>query len=406
MRAFFAKAGGYAASTVALAVATVLTIPAVIGGGGQAAWEMYVLAQASGAILAVLSSFGWTVMGPASVANEDAAFRWHAYRISFIARLIVFMPFAAILLAVSSSVGAGDVAGLLICVAVGLNGLSAAWVFIGAGKPLALLWFDTIPRVVGIVIGCLLILSTGSLLAFSVAQLIGAAGAVSMSAIALRREAARPDRSSVTIRELRSGYRRHFSGAIATAVSLVYLSLPVLAVGAMLPSALAQFGLVDRLHKLASAGLQPVSQFNQGWVPRGAESLLHTRIRRAIKLNSLAGAFIALAVLLGAPVAASILSLGTIHVGFDYSVPLALVIFATFLSQCTGMACLSALKLTRAIAVSASLGAVVVVIGLFLLIPWLGGPGATWAIAAAELTVVAAQLLVLRAHLRVPTMTH
>ena len=95
-----------------------------------------------------------------------------------------------------------------------------------------------------------------------------------------------------------------------------------------------------------------------------------------------------------------LLSGGTLTIPFALAVPMAVNLAAILASQLTGFACLTAFGLTRALATSTIVGAVVGTALMLPLLLWIGAPGVAWGLAAAELCVLAVQLVTLAPKLR------
>jgi hypothetical protein len=393
MRTVALRLGTYGLSTAFLGLASLASIPAVIAGGGKGAWVSYVLGQAIGSILAIVSSFGWTVGGPARAAQLHSDEISRSCRVSVFARLVVFGPFAVAAVVIYFLISnANEVETAVIALAIGVSGMSSSWLLVGTQRPGVLLALDTTPRVAGMLIGSVAISLTGSLMAFAVLVFVGNLCAVLGPFVYFK---AHRSTQPISPRDIFAALRDNRSGAIATLASTVYLSLPVLYLGAFVPTAVVQFGLVDRLHKFISAGLQPLAQFNQGWVPGGNPLLLRKRILRVLKVNLALGLVIGGLVVVLAPAGALLLSVGRVQIGFEYSLPLGVVIFATVVSQCTGMTCLAALSRSSDIAISAMVGAVVGLPMLFLFVSAFSGAGAVWSVAATEVLVLLYQTIAL-----------
>ena len=104
----------------------------------------------------------------------------------------------------------------------------------------------------------------------------------------------------------------------------------------------------------------------------------------ALGLGALGGVVYAVA----GPWIGEVLSGGTLTISFALAVPMAVNLAAILASQLTGFACLTAFGLTRTLATSTIVGAVV---GTALMVPlllWIGAPGVAWGLAIAELCVL------------------
>lgn len=388
-RRVIALVTGFAASTMLVGIASVVTIPAILIGAGESGWSTYIVAQSIGAGVNILTMFGWGIAGPASVAPLTPGGTARRARESLRIRSIAF--------AISASGGAvlawmltgGSVAAVLITLGMGLYGFGFGWVFIGRHEPVRLLCLDAIPRAGGMILGAVAVWLTGNLAAFGIAVISGAVIATALPLIALGPKSQSGDELP---QSLRSELKTYTPSAIAGAISLAYFSLPMILLAILLPSALAAAGLADRIQKLLYAGIQPISQFSQGYVARGAASEVKLRILRGLRWSALIAPILGLLVALLGPLAGEILSAGAVNIGYEFSVAIGIAVAATLVSQYVGTACFPALGRTTAVPVSAAAGAIAAVAALPALIHVLGGSGAIWTVASSEVVVVAIQL--------------
>ena len=144
----------YALSVALLAATSLLAIPVMVAAAGADVWAAAAMGQSLGAICFVLVSFGWGVNGPAEVAGLAAAQR-RIYFASSVKTRVVLAAVVIPALAAASSVlsptyGGYAALGLL---STGLTGWTSSWYFIGTGRAWTLLCADTIPRVIGTMLG-------------------------------------------------------------------------------------------------------------------------------------------------------------------------------------------------------------------------------------------------------------
>ena len=160
--------------------------------------------------------------------------------------------------------------------------------------------------------------------------------------------------------------------------------------------------LADRLFAFANAGLAPINQTLQGWIPHPELAVRLVRIRRGTRIViAVALAAVLSYALLAGPVGL-LLSTGRVSLGWPIVLAYAATLGFTTASQTVGVACLTSLGAIRSVAWSAATGAV---IGVALLVPMtalLGATGAATAEAAAEGIVIGVQVLALRRRLRGP----
>lgn len=379
------KLATYAGSTALLGITSVVSVPAILIGVGEEAWSHYVIAQAVGAAVGLVVVFGWTISGPASLAGRTVQQQHEELSASATLRTILFVIVAPAGAAVTVTLTGGSLAAALLSTALGVYGLTFGWYFVGVHDAVGLFVNDAVPRAAGVLVGCLLAAVVGDLLWYAVPVLFGAMTAFLLPAFRLG------VRYSWSRHEVVSRLRMHLPAALASALSLVYLSLPALTVAALTPSSVARFGLADRILKLGTAASQPVAQFNQGAISTGTRDGLTERIRVASVRTMFAAVGVCAVAIALVPLAGSLLSGGRLSLGLDYSIPVGIVLFATILSQLAGTACLPALGVRGAITISATAGAIVCVGLLATAVPKFGGVAAMWSVACAELVVLAVQ---------------
>ena len=157
-----------------------------------------------------------------------------------------------------------------------------------------------------------------------------------------------------------------------------------------------------RAHRTARALLDPTGRADRpglGAVPRPRSST-----RRALDVSlrspSVSACSAESSTPSRAPGSATCSRAARCAIPFALAVPMAVNLAAILASQLTGFACLTAFGLTRALATSTIVGAVVGTALMLPLLLWIGAPGVAWGLAAAELCVLAVQLVTLAPKLR------
>lgn len=396
------RMGGFAASVVVSAVAGLVAIPLVVHGAGPTAWADLAVGQAAGTIAGVVIAYGWGVFGASRIGAANRSERAALYSSSMRVRFSLFFVAAPVAAAVGavSALGHG-VEAALTAITFSLVGLGAAWYFIGSARPRALLLAETAPRALGTVSGALAAGLAHSLLAYALLQLGGyLAAVIAASYLALRGSGVRAFRSFPS----RDASRGSDGWGLVTALChQVYIAVPTLVASAITPSWLTAYALADRTLRYANNAVQPFGQTLQGWVPAASGGQLHRRMRIAILASSGFGLVCGVGFAVLAPWVAGAVALGTVHVGFDLSVPLGCVIAFSTVSLCTGTSCLVLLGRSRQTAYSAVLGAVLGLPAMVVGASWLGGPGVAWGVVVAEGVSLIFQLVVLARVWRAPT---
>lgn len=373
---------GFALSIALLAVASLAAIPVMVGAEGDRVWGAIALGQAVGAIAAAAIGFGWGVSGPARIAVADGPHRRTAYVESVRARAALFVPIAATSGALAALV-APQSPGLAVLGALtaATAGVSANWYFVGTGSPYALLVAETVPRVLGTVIGIALMLGGAGAAAGLAGMLGGLVAAFVCSTLWIllglrphRDLAPRPARLSRVLAEQRHG----MGSALGSAV---YIALPLVVVTVVAPAAQPVFALVDKLQRQVSVALQPVITVAQGWVPRRDVAQSAARARTALAVGAAAASVIGLVVVLTGGPALRWLGGGEIAVMPLAVVLMALFVAVNFFESLVAKALLPSLGRLR-------IGAHATVVSTFVVVPLVALGAALWGAVGALTAVV------------------
>lgn len=376
---------------------SLIAIPIVTGIAGAAHWASMATGQAIGASFAVVVIFGWGLTGPVTVAVTSVVARPMMYLDSLLARIVLLAPVLLIQLAVTIAIVPHQkVVAFVAGVAMTLAGASANWFFIGEGRAGRFLALDTVPRVAGTLAGAALLVATGDLLLFAIAQLCGSVVALVASAVVILRgrgldyrAAARMARIAATL-----GEQRH--GIVATGVMAAFTPAVLAIVAVVAPAALPTFVMADRLTKFAGMAVSPLLQMFQGWVPAaaGAERVRRTRIAGGATAAIAVATGMVYALLL--PAAADLLAHGQI----EYPAAAA-VAFGLITILYVGSSFVSTVALMAGRVRMVALAAVVGVPGTLLVLLVTAASGlhqlAVWVVALGNLGMMGWQILTVRA---------
>ena len=393
-------AGGYGISVAVSGVISIAVIPAVIIFAGKDAWTTIAVAQAVAGFAFVIAVFGWGVTGPTTVATLDDGERGRFYLDSLLSRLWLCVPILPIAIAIAIPVSRGDAALATVTVVTGvLAALGGGWFYVGESSPIRFLLLDTLPRNVGTVVGALALMATGDALWFALLQGVGVvvAAVITTGDILRRYPGWAP---SVSPRRAIGNLRGHSASVTMSITSSLYVNVPIILVGIFIPQATAGYALAERIVRLALYSTRPIVQVSQGYVPSSSMDTQVFRARRVVWISLLLGAVGAVGYTLLGPWAGSILSGGILSIPFALALAMGINLGALLTSQLTGFACMNAFGLTKALSVSTIVGAVA---GSALMIPLMllfGVSGLAFGLAAAEVSVLAVQLVVLRPFLR------
>ena len=294
--------GGFALSMALLAVASLLAIPALIDAGGPAAWGAVATGQSIGAVAAVALYLGWGISGPASIARASAAERGREYAEAMAARGVIALPLLLLTagVAVLAARSHQELAALA-SVSAACVGLGAGWYFIGTAAPYRLLVLETVPRVLGTLVGIELMRSGAGAAAGLWGQLCGMLVGVLLPTIWICATTGGPRQWARLRRPLPDVMRHQITGVTTTVVSSTYTALPIVIVGLTSSSALPVFAVLDKLQKQVYVAFTPVISLLQGWVPRAPTGELERRVRTALRVGAAFCAALGLALFLVTP---------------------------------------------------------------------------------------------------------
>lgn len=280
---------------VVLAIASLVIIPEMIAVDGREAWGSIALGQAIGATAAVVIAYGWQITGPVLVAQGDPASRRREYAESLVVRSLLFVPMAA-LAALTSILFANQRSDLAAMGAVSMAsvGLSASWYFVGMSRPSHLFLAETLPRVLGTLMGILWMRQGAGAMTGLASQFGGILAATVVASVWILFQNP-PAEAATARRPVRSIFARQVHGLGASVFSSVYLAAPIVIVSLVAPAIQPVYALVDKLQRQISVGLHPFVAVLQGWVPRARPEHRNRRNRQALAFG--AGFSLTLAVL-------------------------------------------------------------------------------------------------------------
>ena len=351
------RLGLYGASVVLNGVISLITIPIVIAVAGADPWASMATGQSIGNSIGVLVAFGWGLTGPATIAMAAVDKRPGLFLDSLFSRAALLLPLILVQALVTIAIVphakfVAFVAGL----AMTLAGVSANWYFSGESRPGRFLLLDTVPRVLGTVAGLLLVVLTGELLFFALAQLAGSLLALGVSSYVIFRGQNLDFRRAARWRNVvgRLAEQRH--GVVATGLNAALTPAILGVVAVLAPPTLPLFVLADRLSKFVGMGASPLIQVFQGWVPaaRGRELLRRISVSARVTLALALVATIAYAALL--PWFSQLLTHGQVAVDVSSSIAFALVASSWIIAPYLTNVALMAVGQVRVIAVSAMVG--------------------------------------------------
>lgn len=284
--------GIFGATVILNGAISLFTIPIVVAVVGADAWASMATGQSVGASLAAVVLFGWGLTGPATVAMTALDKRPGLFLDSLIARAYLLLPLLIIQAAVTFAIVPQEkVVALVSGTAMLLAGVSANWFFTGEGRSGRFLLFDTIPRVGGTVLGLLLVVTTGQLMFFALAQLTGSTVALVASAIVILRGKQLDFRSAMRWNRVAASLASQRHGVVATGLNAAFMPAVLGIVAVASPALLPVFVLANRLTSFIGMALSPMFLLFQGWVPASRGHELARRIRLSASITAVAALF-------------------------------------------------------------------------------------------------------------------
>jgi O-antigen/teichoic acid export membrane protein len=362
-----------------------LVLPILPRAAGAEAWVAIAVGQSVGGFLALVVALGLNVQGPTLVALAPAEARADLFARGTRARILILFP-TLVVGAVASWALAPAGSGLdaaLMAVAITLGGLTSSWYLIGLGTPLPLIGFELLPRAIATGLGGVAVMIGGSGLVWTYPTLLIVAivGGV--------------------LRELMTGWRSalrfartQLSAAGTEAVSGAYtaLAVSIVTLGASTAQA-AVYVSGDKLWRMGQTVIGAQGNALQGWVVENDRAHFGDRARRALLLHGILG-ITGLCVFAGlGPWLTSFLFVN----GIDHLTALCFGIatFCLSMSTATGRHVLIAWGRPRLVFASVVLGAIVGVPTSLALASVLGAVGGSIGLAAAEASVLVAQIVMI-----------
>jgi hypothetical protein len=265
----FVQMSGFALSIIVGGIAAVVSVPAMVAAGGAAAWGAVAIGQAIGLVASTVVLCGWNRSGPSAVALADASGRRREYLDSLRLRFAAFGPvaLAAVLIAVVLTPGHQSLAALGALVAT-LNGFMSIWYFVGTSQAYTYFVFETLPRVIGTVVGIELMRSGfgvgAGLISIGAGLVLGSACAT-LKILSFTANAGASPRPKRSLSQLLAAQRDSLSSTVGAAV---YNALPLSIVSVVAPASQPVFALADKMLKQFSSATYPLVTAIQGWVPR------------------------------------------------------------------------------------------------------------------------------------------
>lgn len=368
-----------------------LFLPLLARIAGAESWLAIAIGQSAGAFAALFVSLGYNTVGPTLVARAPVDDRPAVLRESLPARLLLFVPCAAVAVVVAVLVapsGHGVEAGLM-AVALATSGLSATWFMVGLGRASLIVRYEILPRIAATLIAAGALVATGVVVWYPALLIVAAvvSTAVFVLSIVGGPRGLRGERG-----DARRMLRLNGSAMAIEVAGGAYNSLAVTFVGVMATVAqAASYVSGDKFYRMSQYAASALGNAAQGWVVEAGDELFAARARRALFAHAVLGlvGFAAFATL--APWLTSVIFGPQIAIDQLTAFGFGVATFGIALGTGLGRVVLVALGARREFLVCVLLGATAGVPAILLLAGQYGAAGGAWGLAIGELVSVVAQ---------------
>lgn len=383
----------YLLTTISLIVSQVAAIPILIGTVGAHAWSGLAVGQSIGTMAALFAQLGWPITGPAEVAAADSDRRKQIYGHSLIVRSLLVVPVALVAAVACYLVVGPASAAALAAVATTAVALSPGWYYVGAAEPLKVLLVDSVPRALSTLVGAGIVALGGPLYWFPLVLLV--APLLSCTVATMQLKVRIGDAWATLTRDV---IRGQMPGSTQSVIASSYKFLPLIVVSALTSASVtATYALADRFLKLGLAGMRPMTQVLQGWVPAGRDSAeLVRRSTVARRATIVVGATAAVAFTFLAGPVGQLMSQGAVHIPIGVAAFLGISFGLSLISLTSGLVIMVARDLKRYLATGAAIAAVLCLVTIAPLTMLFAAVGAAASVAMSEVAVQSYQTWRLR----------
>jgi hypothetical protein len=375
-----------------------LALPAISHAAGTNGWGAVAVGQSTGLAAYTVVLLGWGLNGPQTVSVMGEQDAQSALALSFITRLQAWMVLSLLIGPIAAIVSPHfPLVAALTAAGTAATGLSCSWWFIGRGRPLTILFTETIVELLGVLIAAGLLLAKATLLVY---PLVGCLlPALLAAGFGLWRARALGAISRVRQPHVVAALRSQAAALAGVGVTGIYQALLVTFVAIASPAALPTYAACERMLRMGLGVLVAVPNAMQRWVGRSESIAIRARrVLTAIRYMALIGLAAGILFALAAPLLADLLFDGKVHIPELTAVlaGAAVALMATALA--TGSVALVAVREFHTITRGALAGALVGIPTIMLGAHYLGSTGAYGGELLAEITIITVQGLKLRAH--------
>ncbi|MBX3067304.1 MAG: polysaccharide biosynthesis protein [Cryobacterium sp.] len=365
-----------------------LFLPILARVAGAEAWLAIAIGQSIGGFFALFVALGYNTVGPTEVAKLPPGQRPALLLASLPARAILLLPCIAVSLVLAlliSPAGFRAEAGLM-SIAMLLAGMSSAWFMIGDGRPVQIMLFELVPRLLATIVASGLLLFLGQVIWYPIALIVAATigtGWYDLRVLALRSDNRGP-RLPVfaTIKQNVSAMLIEVVGGAYNSLAVTFVSLT-----ASSPQA-ANYVSGDKLYRIGQYSDSALGNALQGWVVEAGSAKFRERAKKSILLHLVLGALGLLGFAILGPWLTSMLFGSKVSMDEPTSIGFGVAVLGVAIATALGRITLVGLgkRLEYLIAVGGA--AVVGVPAILVLAKLFGAAGGAWGLAASEIALV------------------
>ena len=351
------------------------------------------IGQSIGGAAAVIGELGWGVVGPQQLGKLGARRRLNLYRTSLASRVLtgVSLALVAAVLAILVTPG-GRIEAAWLAVGTAVSALSPTWYFVGINRPYAILFTESVPKLVTALVSGILIYMGQTIAIFGILSVLQ----VSLTLYLAGRLMGGPWMPRVPdFLRAPAAMRRQLIISSGRSVSVLYTYLPTSIAAVVAPAAVPAFAAVDRLMRMSLAVLSGIPSRLQSWLGSATLEQAAKRRNQTMQLNLLLGAVCGVGFAAFAPLVAGFVFAGEVPIDPQLAWAAGFLLAVICTSRGVGLVLVSvggANGITAAIIPSA-------ITGLALLIPLAAGMGSVGIVISgvcAELVGLVVQFMLYR----------
>lgn len=372
-----------------------LVIPAITSRFGSAGWTGMALAQSLGGSIGIAMEMGWGISGPQLVAGLNEKGRLEQYRLSITSRGLM-MPLAVAAAATATALLVHEyvVPAAILAGAAATSAMTPAWYFLGIGQPLAILWSESVPKVLIASVSAAVIWLGGPYVTYSLLMCL-----TLPIALIVGGNLAGPDSWPKRSDWLAAPgvIRQQLVMGSGRAIQVIYSGLPVTFVQIAAPEATAVFAATERLTRMTLSVLFALPARLQNWIGSAEPAQRTHRIRVSVRLCAAMGLTAGVAYALLAPTVSRVIFTGAADLPYSVAAASGVLLGLLCVSVGLGLA-MVATGQSNAITIAVIPSAIIAIGTIGVMAAWGGPVGAVLAEIAAEAAGTAMQCWFLWRH--------